>query len=296
MDGKPMPQGEPVHTVLSVLRAAEQWLTARSIEAPKRSAELLLGKVLGLDRLKLYLAFERPLDPAERARMRELLVRRGKHEPVAYLLGEWSFRGHRIEVGPEVLIPRPETEELVDWVSDLLPQGGRVADLGTGSGAIAIAVALLRPDAQVVAADVSEQALAVARRNVAHHQLSERVVLRSGSWWDAMVGEAPFDLVISNPPYIDPANPAGLASDVAAFEPALALYSARGDAASCYRAIFAGLPSRLRSGGHVLMETGLGAAELALAALQATPGMASAELRADLAGHPRFLVGRYLGA
>ena len=295
MDGRPMPQGEPVHTVLSVLRAAEQWLAARSVEAPKRSAELLLGKVLGLDRLKLYLAFERPLDPNERTRMRELLVRRGKHEPVAYLLGEWSFRGHRLEVGPEVLIPRPETEELVDLVPDLLPQGGRVVDLGTGSGAIAIAVALLRPDAHVVAVDVSEQALAVASRNVASHQLAERIALRRGSWWDALAGEAPFDLVISNPPYIDPAEPTGLAADVAAFEPGLALYSDRGDAASCYRAILLGLPGRLAPGGHVLFETGLGAADAALAAVQSTPGMEGAELRCDLAGHPRFVIGRYAG-
>jgi release factor glutamine methyltransferase len=119
--------------------------------------------------------------------------------------------------------------------------------------------------------------------------------LRRGSWWDALAGEAPFDLVISNPPYIDPAAPTGLAADVAAFEPGLALYSSRGDAASCYREILAGLPGRLVAGGHVLMETGLGAADAALAAVQGTPGMEGAELRQDLAGQPRFVVGRYAG-
>ena len=148
----------------------------------------------------------------------------------------------------------------------------------------------------MVAADISAAALALATRNVAQHQLADRVALRAGSWWEAMAGEAPFDLVLSNPPYIDPANPAGLAPDVAAHEPALALFSAHSDAASCYRAILAGLPGRLQPGGHVLFETGLGAVEPALAAMRATPGMEDVQLLPDLAGQPRFLMGRYAGS
>lgn len=296
MESKPATQPAPTHTVLSVLRAAEQWLTTRSVDAPKRSAELLLGKVLKLDRLKLYLAFDRPLDPVERTAMRELLARRGNHEPVAYLLGEWSFRGHTILVGPDVLIPRPETEELIDFVPPLLPQGGRVVDFGTGSGAIAIAIALLRPDVQVVATDISERALSVARRNVEQHGLAGRIALRQGSWWAACAGEAPFDLLVSNPPYIDPADPQGLAADVAAFEPAQALYSASGDVASCYRALLQGLPGGLVRGGHILCETGLQAAEPALQMMRANPALSDVELRCDFARLPRFLLARYAGA
>jgi len=173
------------HTVMSVLRAAEDWLAARAVDAPRRSAELLLGKVLGLDRLALYLQHDRPLDGGERDAMRALLLRRGRREPVAYLLGEWSFRGHLLEVTPAVLIPRPETEELVDQALPLLRPRTRVVDLGTGSGALAIALALACPDVEVLATDVSQNALEVAARNVARHALESRVRLRRGSWWEA---------------------------------------------------------------------------------------------------------------
>src|SRR5690349_22848032 len=120
------------HTVMSVLRAAEGWFQGRGVEAPRRSAELLLGKVLGKDRLQLYLLHDRPLDQGELAAMRGLTARRGRGEPVAYLLGEWSFRGLDLAVGPDVLVPRPETEELVELALPLLPNGGRVVDFGTG--------------------------------------------------------------------------------------------------------------------------------------------------------------------
>ncbi len=280
------------HTVMSVLRAAEGWLEAHRVDAPRRSAELLLGKVLGMDRLQLYLQHDRPLDDSERTAMRELVARRGRHEPVAHLLGEWSFRGHALEVGPAVLVPRPETEELVDLALELLGDGTRAVDLGTGSGALAIALAAARPRLQVVATDVSQNALAVAARNVARHGLQERVKLRRGSWWEACGGEEPFDLVVANPPYVDPAQPGLLADDVREFEPPLALFSDRGDAASCYRPIAAGLEQWLRPGGGVVLETGVGAAEPSLQALRAAPVLGSVELRHDLAGLPRFLVAR----
>lgn len=281
-----------VHTVMSVLRAAEGWLAAHKVEAPKRSAELLLGKVLGLDRLRLYLQHDRPLDDRERTAMRELIARRGKREPVAHLLGEWSFRGHVLEVTPAVLIPRPETEELVDVALPLAPQGARVVDLGTGSGALAIALALARPDLAVVASDVSKNALAVAARNVARHGLEPRVQLRHGSWWEACGDQAPFQLVVSNPPYVDPAQPELLDADVRDFEPPLALFSERGDPASCYRAIAAGIAAHVVPGGALVLETGVGAADAALDAVRQCTEVESATLHDDLAGRPRFVVAR----
>lgn len=282
--------GDTAHTVLSVLRGAEQWLEKRGVEAPKRSAELLLGKVLGLSRLQLYLAHDRPLDVAERTALRTLVARRGEHEPVAYLLGSWSFRGLELEVSPAVLIPRPETEELVELALTLAPTGGLVADLGTGSGAIAIALAVARPDLRVVAVDVSKNALAVAASNVQRHGVQARVTLLHGSFWEAVPADAVFDLVVSNPPYIDPQRPDGLAADVKAHEPPLALFTAPGDVLSCYRAIVQGLATKLRTGGWFCAETGLGASGPARELLAEQPFLTAVELRQDTAQLERFLL------
>jgi release factor glutamine methyltransferase len=285
----PDPDGG-THTVLSVLRGAEAWLERRGIEAPKRSAELLLGKVLALPRLQLYLAHDRPLDADERAAMRALIARRGTGEPVAYLLGSWSFRGLELAVGPAVLIPRPETEELVELVLPRLAPNARVVDLGTGSGAIAIALAAARPDLRVLALDCSRNALAIAADNVQRHGLGDRVTLAHGSWWEAVPADATFDLVISNPPYIDPQAPQGLAADVKAHEPPLALFTAPGDVASCYRAIAAGLEQHLATGGWFAAETGVGASDAARALLATVPCLGDVELLPDTAGIARYLL------
>jgi release factor glutamine methyltransferase len=281
---------EAGHTVLSVLKGAEQWLQKRNVDAPRRSAELLLGHVLGMSRLQLYLAHDRPLDERERTAMRGLLQRRGHGEPVAYLLGSWSFRGLELAVSPAVLIPRPETEELVSLALERAPQGARVLDLGTGSGAIAIALAVERPDLAVVAVDTSQNALAVAAANVQRHGVAARVALRRGSWWEPIAADERFDLVVANPPYIDPAAPVGLADDVKNFEPPLALYSAAGDPASCYRAIAAGLAGHLVPDGWIVTEAGLAAVAAARACFAATPGLAAVDVLADLSGAPRFVV------
>jgi release factor glutamine methyltransferase len=291
---EPTPAGDVQHTVMSVLRASEGWLDKRGVEAPKRSAELLLGKVLKLDRLQLYLDHDRPLDERERAAMRALLVRRGDGEPVAHLLGTWSFRELELEVGPAVLIPRPETEELVDVALELLGdrQQPEVVDLGTGSGAIAIAIAAERPDARVLAVDASQNALAVARSNAAGNEVGERVTFAHGSWWQPVEEGRSFDLVVSNPPYIDPHDPEGLADDVKRFEPPLALFSAPGDPASCYREIGEGLERHLKPGAWFVAETGLGAAEPSRDVLAALPFLEAVELRTDAAGKPRFVLAR----
>jgi release factor glutamine methyltransferase len=286
------------HTVLSVLRGAEQWLARRGIDAPRRSSELLLGKVLGLSRLALYLEHDRPLDADERSAMRDLVARRGQGEPVAYLLGSWEFRGLELTVGPAVLVPRPETEELVDVVLQRLPAAGspRIVDLGTGSGAIAIAIAVERPDANVTAVELSQNALAVARENAARHGVAERVRFLQGSWWDAVPAGERFDAVVSNPPYIDPDACDGLSPDVRAHEPPLALFTAAGDAGSCYRAIAAPLGGRLVPGGWFAAETGLGASDVALEVLRTAPGLVEAELLADLSGAVRFVLARRAAA
>ena len=283
-------------TVLSVLKAAEGYLKGRSVDAPRLCAERLLAKVLRTTRLHLYLLHDRPLDDEERARMREFTGRRGRHEPLAYLLGEAEFYGLALDVDPAVLIPRPETEGLVELVLECAPPAARIVELGTGSGAIAIALASKRPDLQIVATDASAAALEVAARNLKRHDLGARVRLMHGSWWEPLAQEPPFDLLVSNPPYVDPARDDLVAYDVKTFEPHEALFTRPHDPASCYRAIFAGMSAHLRASAMLLFETGIEAAEPAFAALSATPGVGAAELRRDLADLPRYLVARWGGS
>lgn len=282
---------DSAHTVISVLRGAKAWLEQRGVEAPKRSAELLLGKVLGLSSLELYLAHDKPMQEPERAAMRELLRRRGEGEPVAHLLGSWSFRGLELEVSSAVLVPRPETEELVTLALERAPTAATAIDLGTGSGAIAIALAVERPGLAVTAVDLSENALAVARRNAARHGVAERIRFVRGSWWQPLAADERFDLVVSNPPYVDPDGD-DLAADVRAFEPPLALFSAPGDPVSCYRELYAGLAAHLQPGGRFLAETGVGASGPAFELLQAQPELADTALEPDFAGIDRFLIAR----
>lgn len=291
------PTPTAAHTVMTVLRGAEGWLKKRGIEAPKLSAELLLGKVLGMQRLEMYLEHDRPLVESERSAMRELIMRRGDGEPVAHLLGSWSFRGHELEVGPSVLIPRPETEELVDIAieklgSEGLGAGQRVIDLGTGSGALAIALAVELPELNVLATDTSQNALAVARNNANYHQVTDRMQFVHGSWWQPVAVDEVFDLVVSNPPYIDPKAMDGLEDDVRRFEPPLALFSAPGDVASCYRDLAAGLERHLCPGGWFVAETGVGADTASHEVFLAQPFLQNVELRKDLSGHARFVLGQ----
>jgi release factor glutamine methyltransferase len=163
-------------------------------------------------------------------------------------------------------------------------------DLGTGSGAIALALASERKDLRVVAVDVSKNALDVAAANVARLGLGDRVELRSGSWWGPVASEPPFDLVVSNPPYIDPDAPIGLEPHVKAFEPPLALFSAPGDPGSCYRSIAEGLAVGLRPGGWVVVESGMAAVEAARECFAASPTLQAVDVLADMAGAPRFVV------
>jgi len=281
--------------VLGVLRATETWLRSRGVESPRRVSELLLSRVLGVDRLRLYLDHDRPVEATERTALRATMVRVGAGEPVAYVFGDQAFRGLTLAVGPAVLIPRPETEVLVDLALARLPEGGRFLDLGTGSGAIALSLLTERLDATGVAVDVSAAALALAATNAEALGLlgpaRGRLELREGSWWAPVVGDV-FDLVVSNPPYVDPARPELVGLGVAEHEPHVALFTPAGDPAQPYRAIAEGLATGLRPGGWLVAETGVGAADAALAVLRAQPFLDSVALETDAAGHPRYLCAR----
>lgn len=261
---------------------------ARTAGLASLDAQLLLARLLGTTRTGLIAHDDRTLSATEQGHWAEALARRAGGEPLAYLLGEKEFAGLTLEVTPDVLVPRPETETLVDWAVDLLaampPGPPSLVDLGTGSGAIALAVQARCPDATVTATDASPAALAVARRNAARH--GARIEFLAGSWWSPL-GERTFDLVLSNPPYIAAGDP-----HLAALrhEPALAL-TPGGDGLDAIRQIAAGAGRHLRPGGWLLVEHGFDQAE-AVAALLAGAGLEAVACHADLAGTLRVSGGR----
>ena len=250
-------------------------------------AQLMLARLLGSTRTQLISHDDVLLAPELATRWAAWLERRAEGEPLAYLLGEKEFHGLMFEVTSDVLVPRPETELLVDWAIDLLPRLGahaEVLDLGTGSGAIALAIKHARPQASVTATDASTAALAVARRNANH--LSLEVEWIEASWWQGLEGRR-FDLVVTNPPYVRESDPALAALR---HEPLSALASGR-DGLAALRAIVAGVEHPLRAGGWLLVEHGFDQAER-VHDLMKTAGLERIELRRDLAGHPRTTGGR----
>lgn len=275
-----------------MLRAAAGYLEQRGVDAPRRSAELLMGRVLGLDRMQLYLAHDRPLAEAERDRLRALVARRARGEPVAYLLGDWEFYGHTLQVNSSVLVPRPETEGLVELALGAAPENAACIDLGTGSGAIAIALALEREDLTVTAVDVSVEALVVAEANIKRHGLEHRVRCRQSCYWQEIGEQERFDLLVSNPPYVDPAKPEILDAEVRDHEPAVALFTPPGDPAEPVRTILAGMARHMHDGGWMFLETGVGASEACLELMRAADFLQDVELRKDLGGVPRYLLAR----
>jgi release factor glutamine methyltransferase len=264
-----------------VIAEAADRLAAAGCESPRLDAEILLAHVLGIDRVTLITRGDQPLDDAQRAVFAQLVDRRAAREPVAYLVGTKGFRHLDLQVDRRVLIPRPETEHLVEAVLDL-PHGARVADVGTGSGAIALALKSERPDLEVVATDASADALDVARENAA--RLGLAVELHRGDLLADVGGR--IDAIVSNPPYVE--DGAELAPDIVLYEPALAL-RAGPDGLDVIRRL---LPAAGATAAHtVALEIGAGQAG-AVAALMREAGFPEVETISDLAGIERVLVGR----
>jgi release factor glutamine methyltransferase len=277
-------------SVLDVIKKTTEFLASKGIESPRLNAELLIGHALGLKRMQLYLQFERLLPEAELERIRPLVRRRALHEPVQYILGETEFHGLTLRVDRRALIPRPETEQLVELV--VAAHGAppsRILELGTGSGAIALALARAFPEAAVVATDISGDALDLARDNAERAGLSRQVQLVQSDWFSALPLE-PFDLIISNPPYLSETETAAAAVEVREFEPRGALASANGGAADLER-IVADAPRYLAPGGLLALETGI-AQHARLAAAAQAAGFGQVECRRDLTGRDRFLLAR----
>jgi release factor glutamine methyltransferase len=265
-------------------------LAARGVEGARLDAELLVAHALGLRRLDLYLRIEQPLNEAELAKIRALVERRRRREPVAYILGYRDFYNRRFASDARALVPRPETELVVEAALARLKARGdgplRVLDLGTGTGAIAVTLALELATVTVDAVDLSEAALSLARENAAALGAADRVTFHHGSLYEP-VGDARYDLVVSNPPYIPSAECDALMPDVALFEPRLAL-DGGDDGTLVLRALVTGAPAHLLPGGSLVVELGhdQGPAARALGLAAGFPAVAVAP---DYARHDRVL-------
>ena len=271
--------------MLELATVAQVLAHARSIGVDRLDAQLLLARQLGRSRAWLLAHDDAPV--TDGAALRALLARRVAGEPLAYLTGEREFHGLLLQVTPAVLVPRPDTETLVDWALELLAETStqRVIDLGTGSGAIALALRRARPQAEIHASDASGEALAVARTN--GERLGLPVRWHGGDWWQALDPALRFDLAVANPPYIAAGDPH---LDALRHEPRAALVAQAGGLADI-EAIAAGAPARLHVNGWLLIEHGFEQAEAVCECLLRA-GFTDLETRLDLAGRPRVSGGR----
>jgi release factor glutamine methyltransferase len=269
-----------------------QDLQAVSISSPRLDAELLLSHALGCDRVRLYMDMQRPLDQTELAAIRALVVRRRRREPVAYILGRREFYKRDFEVDSAVLVPRPETEVLIDRALDALPDAAvHVLDLCTGSGVIAATLALEREALTSDATDISEPALAVASRNLARHALQARVQLHHGDLFDALPERRSYALITANPPYVRDDEWPELAPDVAEHEPSIALLAGTHGLAVIER-LCADAADWLVPGGVLLFEVGRGQAPAARELLARTARFESIRAHPDRAGIERVIEAR----
>jgi len=286
-------------TVRRMLEWCAGFFDRKAVDAPRLSAEMILAHVLGVPRIRLYTDLHRPLTEPELAATRDLVRRAADHEPIQYLTGRCSFYSMDFEVTPDVLIPRPDTETLVERALNHLKHEPvpepRVLDLCTGSGCVAAAIARHHKSARVVATDVSLPALDVARRNVARHKLDDRVTCHVGDLYDALgsvVDPRPFHLIVGNPPYVASGQIAGLDRNVRDFEPRLAL-DGGADGLDVHRRIVAGAADRLEPGGRLMLEIAFDQEEPATYLLrQHAEAFDDARVHRDLAGRPRVVSAR----
>jgi release factor glutamine methyltransferase len=277
-------------TVLEIIKKTTEFFAGKGVENPRLNAELLVGHGLGLKRMELYLQFERVLSEIELEKIRPLVRRRGQREPLQYILGETDFFGLKLKTDKRALIPRPETEYLVELLVTRLaatpPQ--RILDLGTGTGAIALALAKQFPSARVTAVDSSAEALALARENESANQLELRVNWIASNWYTALPMGDTFDLIVANPPYLTAEETAEATPEIRDHEPAGALTASGQGGIADLEVIVRGAPPFLASGGLLALETGI-AQHAALLELITLTGLTNGESLLDLTGRERFV-------
>lgn len=280
-------------TVGRLLTVTTDWLAGRGSESPRLDAEVLLAHVRGCQRIALYTAFDAPVADGERGRFRELVRRRGDGEPVAYLVGSREFFSLPFAVNQAVLVPRPETEGLVVRVLDLCRAAAapRIVDVGTGSGAIAVTLAKHLPQAALVATDISAEALAVACDNAARHGVADRIGFVACDLVRAPEAAGPWDVIVSNPPYVREDEFDSLPRDVRLHEPRSALVSGPTGVEVVAR-LAASAAESLAPGGWLVIEIGPAIAAAAEAVLDAQPGLVREPTLPDLANLPRIVQAR----
>ncbi len=278
-------------TILKVLNWTADRFTSEGLQAPRVDAEVLLAHCLGVERIQLYARFDQPLQEKELTTFKGTIKRRLAREPVAYITGSKGFWSLELQVDRGVLIPRPETELLVELALGLLDgdgEGRTIVDVGTGSGAVALAVKKERPAAQVLAVDMSEDALAVARRNA--ESLGLDVDLLQGDLLGALPGAVRPDLILSNPPYVADGDLQTLEPEIRDWEPGAALFAGP-DGLDVIRRLCGQAADRLEPGGWLLCEIGMSQGEGA-GGIFREAGFQEVQVKQDLAGLDRVVMGR----
>jgi release factor glutamine methyltransferase len=284
-----LPEARPPLSVIEVIKKTSDFLASKQVESPRLNAELIVGHALALPRMRLYIEFERPVSEPELTTIRELVRLRGKRLPLQHILGHTEFSGLTLKTDVRALIPRPETELLVELIAErCAAPPARLLDLGTGSGAIALALASRFPGATAVALDNSLDAIALARENALSTGLEGRVLFSESNWYDSLRPEKVYDLIVSNPPYLTEEEAAASAPEVRLHEPGAALVAADGGFRDI-QTIVEGSPEYLAPGGMLAIETGIGH-HGRLAQLLSETGYMRTEPLKDLTGRDRFML------
>ena len=273
-------------TIREIKERTETFFKKKGVPSAKLDTDILIAHSLGIKRLDIYLDLDRPLTEAQLTDLRSLVKRRASREPLQYIIGNTEFYGLTLKVDPRALIPRHETEELIELIVERLEAPPkRILDLGTGSGAIALALASRYSDAEVTATDQSEEAITLAKENALALNLSSRVTFIKGNWFEPLDEGARFDLIVSNPPYLTEAEMQTAEPEVIDHEPHSALASGQ-EGLDDLGLLFKSVPRHLAEGGLLALETGIGQADAIKAmALEVSLHGQSVE---DLSEHPRF--------
>ena len=281
-------------SLLEIITKTTDFFASRGVDSPRLNAEQIVGHALGLKRMQLYIQFERLLTEPELDKIRPLVKRRAQREPLQHILGTVEWGGLTLKSDKRALVPRPETEELLELILERAkPAEGAVPcvlDLGTGTGALALALAKAWPSAQVAAVDASDDALALARENASLAGLSERVSFLKSDWFSALPADAIFDVIVSNPPYLTDSEVAEAEPEVRVHDPLSALVAPDAGLADLKK-IIAGAAARLGDGGLLALETGVKQHAALLSAL-AEAGLRDGKSRLDLRGRERFVFAR----
>ncbi len=275
-------------SLLEVIQKTADFFSKKTLESPRLNAELLIGHALGLKRMQLYLQFERVLSESELESIRPLVKRRGQREPLQYILGETEWSGLRLKVDRRALIPRPETEMLIELLLSFIEKPpSTILDMGTGNGAIALALAKKYSNTKVFAIDQSQEALELAKENADALCVADQVSFLRSNWFEAVPSCVGFDVIVSNPPYLTESETEAAEPEVRAYEPTAALVSDEDGMADILK-IISGAPAFLNAGGLLALETGIDQHSILKTRLQAA-GFVRIESRQDLTGRDRFM-------